>query len=93
MPESRQPTPDEIVTKNNAEAVRLSLAITGIARQIPQDQKDKYGIPTVIDIRALRNAIANQNNGKIQEQDEKHIEIAWNVAKWTIDRLPRPNQI
>lgn len=65
-----------------SDAQRLSSGLLGIASIIPKEDKALHQIPSIIDARALRSAIARSSINESQNCDQKHLEIAANIIKW-----------
>ena len=74
-----------------AMALQMSHAILGIARMISPEDRERYGIPAVLDQRTIRNVLADQSLGKIPtdlDLIDETLQAVGAVTRWFVDNLP-----
>lgn len=79
---------DEIDVR--VKALHLAGALVAIARVIPIEERHSYHIPSVLDVRAIRNTLADQLQGNnpadLDLVDETRKAIS-GISRWFIDNL------
>lgn len=89
----RSDTLQERVLLGPERALKMSHAILGIARMISPGDRERYGIPAVIDQRTVRNILADQYLGKEPTDPdlvEETLRAVSGVTRWFSDNPPVP---